>query len=137
MMFIISPLQSNEEGVAATIERLRQAIANAGGEVTAVDHNAPWGRRKFAYPIYEYAGGEASRRGFTEGFYVLMHFSLASTKVIELERTIKLTDQILRHLITLVEKKAQAAKALAMPVGDEADADDDVGDGDGDDNDEA
>lgn len=124
MMIVISPLAANEEGVAAVVERLRNAIVSAGGEVTAVNQAAPWGRRKMAYPIREYVSGEASRRNFTEGFYVLMHFSTGAARVVELERTIKLTDTIIRHLITLVETKGSAAATpeVAEAVADQGDA---------------
>lgn len=108
LMIIISPLNATEEGVTAIIDRLRNSIEAEGGEVTAVNQSSPWGRRKLAYPIREYVSGEASRRSFSEGYYVLMNVSLSSAKVVELERTIKLTDSILRHLITVVEHKATA-----------------------------
>ena len=110
MVFIISPLSANEEGIAATVDRLRSSIESNGGQVTSVNQSAPWGRRKLAYPIREYVSGEASRRNFAEGYYVLMTFTLSAARVIELERTIKLTDTILRHLITLIEQKAAAAE---------------------------
>lgn len=113
LMFIISPLASNEEGVNGVLERLRLSIEGAGGAVSAVTHSAPWGRRKLAYPVREYVSGEASRRNFTEGYYVLMHFSLSASKVADVERTIKLTDTILRYLITQVEQKPAAAAAPA------------------------
>lgn len=124
LMFVVSPLASNEEGVAAAVERIRSSVQGNGGEVTAVNQSAPWGRRKLAYPIREYVSGEASRRSFSEGFYVLMHFSLGAAHVAEVERTIKLTDTILRHLITLVETKAAAAAApeAAEAVTDKGDA---------------
>ncbi|NJN67557.1 MAG: 30S ribosomal protein S6, partial [Chloroflexaceae bacterium] len=102
-MFIISPIRSNEEDVQAVVQRIGQTVESAGGEVTSVNYTAPWGRRRLAYPIRAYAGGEASRRNFTEGFYVLMHFSLASQRVVEVERTAKLTDTILRYLVTTVD----------------------------------
>jgi small subunit ribosomal protein S6 len=130
MMFIISPMQSNEEQVAATIQRIQQTIETQDGSVTSINHNPPWGRRKLSYPIRAYAGGEASRRNFTEGFYVLMHFTIGASKVSEIERTIHLTDHILRHLITIVEepKKARSGRGgdLAYegePAANEGDAD--------------
>ncbi len=125
LVFIISPLNANEEGIAATVDRLRQTIEANGGEVTGVNQGAPWGRRKLAYPIREYVSGEASRRSFTEGYYVLMNFSISAAKVIEVERTIKLTDTILRHLITLVEQKsapAQRPSESGEPVAEKSDA---------------
>ncbi len=106
MMVIVNPLHANEEGIAAVIERLTQTIEANGGAVTGANQASPWGRRKLAYPIRDYVSGEASRRSFTEGYYILLHFSLSAAKVIELERMIKLTDAILRHLVTLIEHKA-------------------------------
>ena len=112
LMFIISPLRSSEEDITTSIGRVHQAITAAGGEVTTTDPGAPWGRRKFAYPIREYAEGEASRRAFTEGFYVLCHFSLPAARIPDLERSLKLNDAILRYLLTLVDARGQQA-----PVG--------------------
>jgi len=73
--------------------------------MTDVDQSPPWGRRKFAYPIREYAEGEASRRPFNEGIYVLCHFNLASTRIPEIERALKLNDSVLRYLLTLVDPR--------------------------------
>jgi small subunit ribosomal protein S6 len=118
LLFIISPLRSSEEEITAAINRVRQAITTAGGEVNDVDQSPPWGRRKFAYPIREYAEGEASRRAFNEGYYVLCHFNLAASRVIDLERSLKLNDSVLRHMMTLVEVKGQpVAPAAAAPAG--------------------
>jgi small subunit ribosomal protein S6 len=105
LLFIVSPLRSSEDEIASAINRVRQSIAGAGGEMTDVDQSPPWGRRKFAYPIREYAEGEASRRPFNEGIYVLCHFSLASTRIPEIERALKLNDSVLRYLLTLVDPR--------------------------------
>lgn len=152
LMFIISPLQASEEQVAATIDRVQQAVAAAGGTLTDVDHSPPWGRRKFAYPIRRYAEGEASRRSFNEGYYVLCHLQMPTEQIGELERALKLNDAILRYLFTLVEKRTQLVDGAARPVyaqddaeGDEVgndeedldeDYDEDEGEGEGDDNDD-
>lgn len=103
LMFIISPLHATDDEVDSIIQRIQNSIENAQGEILSVNHNSPWGRRKLAYPIRAYAGGEASRRSFNEGYYVLMHFSMTATRLDDLEQTIKFTDPILRHLVTLVE----------------------------------
>ncbi|HEU5102619.1 MAG TPA: 30S ribosomal protein S6, partial [Roseiflexaceae bacterium] len=121
LLFIVSPLRSSEEEIANTVNRVRQAIASAGGEMTDVDQTPPWGRRKFAYPIREYAEGEASRRPFNEGFYVLCHFNLASTQIPEIERALKLNDSVLRYLLTLVDTRSQS-KPQPLAVGAGADA---------------
>lgn len=124
LVIIISPLNANEDGVAATVDRLRQTIESNGGEVTGVNQGPPWGRRKLAYPIREYVSGEASRRNFSEGYYVLFTLTLGAAKVADLERTIKLTDTILRHLITVVEQKAGATPPAesAEPIAEKSEA---------------
>ncbi len=105
MVVVISPLHSGEEDLTSILERLQQTIEGEGGTVTAVDQSTPWGRRKLAYPIRAYAGGEGSRRSFTEGFYILLHFSLFASRIGEVERALKLTDGVLRYLITVIDRK--------------------------------
>ena len=112
LLLIISPLQSSEEQIAAASQRVQQAVAAIGGEITGTDTASPWGRRKFAYPIREYAEGEPSRRNFTEGFYMLLRFNAAANSLGELERTLKLNDSVLRYLLTLVEHRGKGANAL-------------------------
>lgn len=134
LLFIVSALRSSEDEITNAINRVRQSITAAGGEITNIDQTAPWGRRKFAYPIREYAEGEASRRPFNEGYYVLCHFSLPTTQVANVERSLKLNDSVLRYLMTLVETKASTAPAVAaVSVGAGAPAapdDDDAADAD-------
>ena len=122
LLFIISPLRSSEEDLTNSINRVRQAITAAGGEITSLDQTAPWGRRKFAYPIREYAEGEASRRSFTEGYYVLCHFSLATGQLGPVERSLKLNDAVLRYMLTLAVASTKSARPVsAVSVGGEAD----------------
>ncbi|MBC8075842.1 MAG: 30S ribosomal protein S6 [Chloroflexales bacterium] len=126
LLFIISPLQSSEDQLTAATQRVQQIITNAGGEVTSVENSAPWGRRKFAYSIREYAEGEPSRRNFSEGFYVLVHFSAPSTALVAIERPLKLYDAVLRYLLTLVEQRGRDPLAVestgesAAPAGGES-----------------
>jgi small subunit ribosomal protein S6 len=121
LLFIVSPLRSSEDEIANTVNRVRQSITSAGGEMTDVDQSPPWGRRKFAYPIREYAEGEASRRPFNEGIYVLCHFNLASTHIPEIERALKLNDSVLRYLLTLVDPRTLGkGRPVAASAGEDA-----------------
>jgi len=113
LLFIVSPMRSSEDEIAATIERVSQQIANVGGTVSTVQQSSPWGRRKFAYPLREYAEGEASRRVFTEGYYVLIGCTLPTVQIRELERVFKLNDAILRYMLTQVEARPAAAGEVA------------------------
>jgi small subunit ribosomal protein S6 len=121
LMIVVSPLVATEDGVNGILERLRNSIEGSNGVIGGVNHSAPWGRRKLAYGIREYVSGEASRRNFSEGYYVLIHFTLPAAKVAEVERTIKLTDTILRHLITQVEQKSTKVISTAELPEEEAD----------------
>ena len=111
LLFIASPMRSSEEEISATIERVSQQIVAVGGTVNAVSQTSPWGRRKFAYPMREYAEGESSRRVFTEGYYVLINCTLPTLQIRELERTLKLNDSVLRYMLTQVEAPAAPADA--------------------------
>jgi len=111
LLFIVSPLRSSEEEIAATVERVAQSIAAVGGTSNTVQQTAPWGRRKFAYPMREYAEGEASRRVFNEGYYVLVNCTLPTMQIRELERVLKLNDSILRYMLTNVEARPVVAPA--------------------------
>jgi small subunit ribosomal protein S6 len=125
LMFIISPLKSSEEDVAAAIGRITTTITTLGGEVLDTNHAAPWGRRKFAYPIRAYSEGEASRRVFTEGYYVLIRFKLPTSQIAEFERPLKLADSILRYMLTLVDMRAERESvAVASDADAELDGDD-------------
>ncbi|WP_322487453.1 30S ribosomal protein S6 [Chloroflexus sp.] len=115
LVIIISPLFANEEGINANIDRVKQTVEQLGGQVNTVSQSSPWGRRKLAYPIREYVTGEASRRSFTEGYYVFFTLTLSASKVAELDRAIRLNDNILRHLLVLVEDK-EVQSSLVEPV---------------------
>lgn len=85
MTFIIRP-DADEEEAAAITEGVSQMVAANGGQVTQVDL---WGKRRLAYPIGK----------LREGQYVLMQIQQGPNAVTELERSLKLQEQIIRHLI--------------------------------------
>ena len=83
--FIVHP-DVEDEGIADTTEKVSQFIAAGGGQVTNVNH---WGRRRLAYPIQRQR----------EGYYVLMQVQLDPKSLGELERNLKLTEEIIRYLL--------------------------------------
>jgi len=95
MVMIISP-DVPEEEVPNTIEKVGQFITGRGGEVADVNR---WGRRKLAYPI----------RRHTEGNYVLTQFKLDPTQVSDLEASMELTEEVIRHLVVRREEGETAA----------------------------
>ena len=70
----------------AEIEKFSLLVADNGGEVESVAKSAPWGQRRFAYPI-DFKN---------EGFYVLMTFLAKPEFPAELERRMKIADHIVR-----------------------------------------
>ncbi|MDI6703774.1 MAG: 30S ribosomal protein S6 [bacterium] len=68
-------------------ERIKEIIEEGKGEIEGITR---WGRRKLAYPV------KKSR----EGFYILLNFKLESKILEDITRSFRLTDSILKYLIT-------------------------------------
>lgn len=98
LMTVLRPDLGGEDEFNAYIETLQGFITKQAGTITNVDHSTPWGRRKLAYPIQD----------LTEGYYVLMHFDLDPTNVLELERSLKLAEPVLRYLMIQEKSKKTA-----------------------------
>ena len=88
VLYIIDPAQG-EEGIAALVEKFK-ALVEANGTLTSIDE---WGKRRMAYPIND----------LMEGYYVLMTMDAKPEFPAELDRVFKITEGILRSLITDVE----------------------------------
>lgn len=89
VLYIINPAQG-EEGIQALVEKFK-ALAEEYGTVTGVEE---WGNRKLAYPIED----------LTEGYYVYMTCDAKPELPAEMDRVFKITEGILRSLITAVEE---------------------------------
>ena len=85
LVVIINPSVAEDE-VSAIVERTSQFIAERGGAIGEVNQ---WGRKKLAYPI----------KNSTEGNYVLTQFSMDPELAAELEASLELSEDILRHLL--------------------------------------
>lgn len=90
--FIISPEVSEEE-TRSLLDRLEQIVAQHDGQVIKVNQ---WGRRRLAYPIERHR----------DGHYVFIDMILTPETVIELERTLKVSEIVLRHMLTKRDAKA-------------------------------
>lgn len=85
MVYIIKP-DLEEEQVNSVVEKFSTLIKENGGEVTTVD---TWGKRRLAYEIED----------FREGYYFLVTFQGVPATAQELDRVLKITDEILRFMI--------------------------------------
>ncbi|OXS56640.1 30S ribosomal protein S6 [Cohnella sp. CIP 111063] len=84
LMYIIRP-DVEQETVQAVTEKFQGIIGN-GGEIAKHDL---MGKRRLAYEINKHR----------EGTYVLVHFKGTSEVVAELERVLKITDEVIRHMV--------------------------------------
>ncbi len=90
LVMIVSP-DVADEAVPSTVERVQGFVTEQGGEVKSVD---AWGRRRLAYPIER----------FLEGSYVVAQLSLEPERVKALEETLKLSEDVIRHLVVKLEE---------------------------------
>jgi small subunit ribosomal protein S6 len=111
-MLVIRPDVPDDRCQAVSVRVTRQITAS-GGQILKV---APWGRRRLAYPIDR----------FREGSYHIVLFQAPPDGLVELEHSLLITEEVLRHLVTRDERPAKSTRR------DDADADgaEDSDDGD-------
>ena len=80
-----------DEKKDATIETVKEIIA-ADGVVGETD---VWGMRKLAYPIQKKS----------EGYYVVVEFEGNPTLPKELDRRLRISDNVMRHIIVAKDEK--------------------------------
>jgi len=102
LMYLLTPELPEDEMTAAT-ERVSSLITNRGGEITKVD---TWGRRRLAYPI----------RRHSDGYYTVLRFNLEPEQTVELERNLRLTEPVLRHIIVHAEDIPPPRTIRRVPV---------------------
>ncbi len=105
-LFIALPSLTDEE-VDKLVEKVTSTVEGLEGKIRKIDK---WGKRVLAYPI----------KKLNEGIYVLIEFELEKAKITEVDRRMKLDENILRHIIVNLdhdlklkarEEKKRAKKA--------------------------
>jgi small subunit ribosomal protein S6 len=94
LMVVFHP-ELSEEDLVTESDRVQGYLTTAEASVMHVNRDAPWGRRRLAYPIRH--GG----RDLRDGIYALYYFNAESGRIEDMEREIKLNDRIIRYLLTL------------------------------------
>lgn len=92
----------DDEKVQDAVKRVNTLIERSGG---AAERTNLWGKRKLAYEV----------KHQKEGSYVLQDFQLDPDRVPELEAGLKITEEVLRHLIVRKPEKAAPVTAVAPP----------------------
>jgi small subunit ribosomal protein S6 len=98
VLFILSP-QVPEEETASLITDFKRVAESTGAKLT---NEEAWGRRRLAYPIQK----------FTEGNYHLFVFD-TDQSLSELDRRMRNSDRILRHMIVRTDLDHKRAEKLA------------------------
>jgi len=84
IMYIVKPVE--EEAFEAVVAKFENLITNNGGTVEKTDR---WGKKRLAYEIQD----------LSEGLYVLVTFSATPACIKELDRVMRINDQVMRHMI--------------------------------------
>ncbi len=85
LLFIV-PSNADEQTRAAIMKRIDTTMASVNGVIDAIDE---WGKRKLAYEI----------DGQAEGEYTLIDFHAEPASIEELNRVLRITDGVMRHMI--------------------------------------
>ena len=85
-------LQADLEDHKAASEDIAEVVRGLGAEVEKIDL---WGKKRFAYPIEKQV----------EGFYLLYTFKLDPAQIKEMERILRLRNQVVRHMVVNLEDK--------------------------------
>lgn len=88
VVIIVKP--GEEEAINTTIAKFENIIKNTGGNVEKVDR---WGKKRLAYEV----------KDFIDGYYTLINFTSEPATVFELERVLKITDDVLKHMVIKLE----------------------------------
>jgi small subunit ribosomal protein S6 len=107
-MLVLRP-DAPDERASAVIDRTTRYVVAEGGQIVKV---APWGRRRLAYPIDRYR----------EGSYHIVVFESPAEAIGELERSLQITEEVLRYLVTRVVKPVKTRRNAATGEAEEADA---------------
>ncbi len=103
LVYVMKP-EATEAEVAELQAQVEAIIARVGGTLEKTD---AWGRRKLAYDIGNHK----------EGFYVLHVIAGSGDLMKEIDRRLRVTEGLLRHLVVRVdvsEQKADRAKTLRV-----------------------
>ena len=105
LMLVFRP-DAPDDRISAIIDRTTRQIVTDGGQIVKV---APWGRRRLAYAIDRHR----------EGAYHIVVFESPTTAIVELERGLLITEEVLRHLVIRQERPARAARDSGTDADDE------------------
>lgn len=91
LLFFVNP-SIDDEARAGVMKRIDSTIVGNGGVVDSIED---WGKRKLAYPIDK----------ITEGDYTLINFHTDPANIAELDRVLRITDNVVRSMVVRRDDK--------------------------------
>ena len=89
LVLIINP-EAEETVLETVVNNVSQFVTGKGGVTSEAER---WGKRKLTYPI----------KHFLEGSYVVTRFKMSPVWSKELEASLQISEDVLRHLLIKVE----------------------------------
>lgn len=89
VIFIVKPL--DEEAINGVVAKFENIITTNGGNIDKIDR---WGKKRLAYEI----------KDNTDGYYCLFYITAEPAVINEVDRVMKITDEILKHMIVKEEE---------------------------------
>ena len=89
--FYIAKPDLTDAEVQKVADKFKEIVENNGG---TVEKAAKWDKRKLAYEVM----------GFKEGNYILMNFEAPPKAPAELNRLMRISDDVIRHTILKIEE---------------------------------
>ena len=90
VIFIVKPLE--EEATNDVIAKFSKLITDNGGTIDKEDR---WGKKRLAYEI----------KDCTDGYYCLLYVTCEPACVAEVDRVMKINDDLLKHMIVKSEEE--------------------------------
>jgi small subunit ribosomal protein S6 len=97
-LMVIIDAELDDEVIDTTVRRIADLLGQRGATIKREDR---WGRRRFAYEINHKV----------EGYYVVFEF-VGGTELDQLERTLRLADETVRHKVVRLPDAEAARRGL-------------------------
>ncbi len=95
-LFVVRPTLTEEE-IAATITKVKDVLAKEGAELVGTNN---MGMRKLAYPV------QKNERGY----YTVLFYKAEGTVIDELERNLKISEDVIKFLTVKYSKNKELAQ---------------------------
>lgn len=99
LLYIVSP-EATDQQVTELHDEVQSIVSRLDGRIDKTDN---WGRRKLAYEIKHHK----------DGIYVLETLTGSGELMKELDRRLKVTDLVVRHLVVRIDEQQKIAERMA------------------------